>query len=340
MTSNLGFNQFSQPFAQSDEGFIGPLLQATQLAPEAEARITSVARKLIETLRVKSTRLGGFDDLLHEYSLSSEEGLALMVLAEALLRVPDDLTADRLLADKLTSSHWAEHGNGSAPLVVAASAWAFGLSSRVIGKAQQPEGLIKSLAQRLGMGTVRLAARQAMRIMGTHFVLGETIEAGLREASTTTSGLSRYSFDMLGEGARTQADAEHYFNSYAHAIDRIGASAGARPLPERPGISIKLSGLHPRYEPRARARVLSELTPRVLDLALMAKANNLNFTIDAEEAGRLELSLDLIELLLADSRLRGWDGFGLAVQAYQKRAFAVIEQAQVDGAACQGCLLG
>jgi RHH-type proline utilization regulon transcriptional repressor/proline dehydrogenase/delta 1-pyrroline-5-carboxylate dehydrogenase len=179
--------------------------------------------------------------------------------------------------------------------------------------------------KRLGAPAVRAATRQAMRLMGSHFVLGETIEAALARAQS--GAFPRYSFDMLGEGARTAADAERYFQAYASAIDAIGASAGTRSLPDRPGISIKLSALHPRFEALSRQRVMAELVPRLIDLAQRAKAYDLNFTVDAEEADRLELSLEVIAAAFSDASLKGWDGFGLAIQAYQKRATAVIDYA-------------
>ena len=196
------------------------------------------------------------------------------------------------------------------------------MSARVIQPGETPQGTIGRLAKRLGVPAVRAATRQAMRLMGSHFVLGETIEAALERAHSADA--TRYSFDMLGEGARTAADAERYFNSYASAIEAIGRAAGDRPLPERPGISVKLSALHPRFEAVSRQRVMTELVPRLIDLARRAMNHDLNFTVDAEEADRLELSLEVIAAAFGDASFKGWDGFGLAIQAYQKRAAAVI----------------
>jgi RHH-type proline utilization regulon transcriptional repressor/proline dehydrogenase/delta 1-pyrroline-5-carboxylate dehydrogenase len=325
MTSHSTYPAFSAPYAQEDELLAAQLLADAGLDPKAEARIDRRALRLIDAVRAKSIRIGGVEDLLREYSLSSEEGLALMVLAESLLRVPDDLTADRLIEDKLASAHWSRHAGDSEALLVAVAAWALGVTARVIGKGKTAEGVVAALAHRIGMGAVRAAARRAVQLIGSHFVFGQTIEAALERARSTNGRLYRYSFDMLGEGARTQADAQHYFASYAKAIEAIGESAGRGSLPERPGISVKLSALHPRYEPLSRPRVLAELAPHVAGLARTAKRHELNFTIDAEEADRLELSLDIVDLLLADPSLAGWDGFGLAVQAYQKRALAVID---------------
>src|SRR5437763_2685078 len=254
-----------------------------------------------------------------------------MVLAVALLRVPDAATADRLIEDKLSSGDWSYHETKSSALLVSASAWALGISARIIQPGEKPENVLESLGKRLGLPALRTATRQAMRLLGSHFVLGQTIDEALSRAGHSRE--FRYSYDMLGEGARTEADAERYFQSYAHAIAAIGASAGNARLPDRPGISVKLSALHPRYEAISREHVLRELTPRVLELARGAKAHDLNFTVDAEEADRLELSLEVIGAVLADSSLAGWDGFGLAIQAYQKRAGAVIDWARDVSAA-------
>jgi RHH-type proline utilization regulon transcriptional repressor/proline dehydrogenase/delta 1-pyrroline-5-carboxylate dehydrogenase len=246
-----------------------------------------------------------------------------MVLAEALLRVPDAETADRLIEDKLQAGDWTRHGSRSAPLLVSASAWTLGLTVKVIHPGETPEGIVDALIKRLGLPAVRAATRQAMRLLGSHFVLGQTIKEALGRAGSHRECL--YSFDMLGEGARTGADARHYLDSYAHAIEAIGKTAGNDPLPRRPGISVKLSALHPRFEPLSRDRVLAELVPNLLELAQLAKRHELNFTVDAEEADRLELSLDVIAATLRDASLAGWDGFGLAVQAYQKRARPLID---------------
>ena len=339
MTSELALPVFAAPYAPADEPLAAEFLKDADLARDAEARIDSLASRLIAAVRAKSSRIGGLEDLLREYSLSSEEGLALMVLAEALLRVPDDYTADLLIEDKLASAHWRSHAGGSEALLVSAAAWALGVTAQVIEKGKTAHGIVADVARRIGMGAVRAAARQAMQLMGSHFVFGETIESALSRASSHEGRLSRYSFDMLGEGARTKDDAKHYFASYAHAIEAIGASASQKSSAERPGISVKLSALHPRYEPQSRARVLAELAPRAAELARMAKRHDLNFTIDAEEADRLELSLDVVDLLLFDPSLAGWDGFGLAVQAYQKRALMVIDHVVVAARQCNRRLM-
>jgi RHH-type proline utilization regulon transcriptional repressor/proline dehydrogenase/delta 1-pyrroline-5-carboxylate dehydrogenase len=314
---------FTAPYAADDIAIARQLLGASRLSGDREARIDQTATRLIEAIRADDDRLGGVEDMLREFALSTTEGLALMVLAEALLRVPDARTADRFIEDKLGEGDFIHHETRSSAFLVNASAWALGMSARVIQPGETPDGTIGRLVKRLGAPAVRAATRQAMRLMGSHFVLGETIEAALARAQS--SAAPRYSFDMLGEGARTAADAERYFNAYASAIEAIGASAGSRPLPDRPGISIKLSALHPRFEALSRQRVMTELVPRLVDLAQRAKSFNLNLTVDAEEADRLELSLEVIAAGFADASLAGWDGFGLAIQAYQKRAGAVID---------------
>ena len=316
---------FDAPYAEDDARIAARLLAGASLAPEREARIDERARDLIGAIRARAGGLGGIEELLREYSLSTKEGLALMVLAEALLRVPDAATADRLIEDKLGQADFGSHEPRSEAFLVNASAWALGVTARIIQPGETPEGILGQLAKRLGLPAVRAATRRAMRVMGNHFVLGQTIEEALERGRSGAGRLYRYSFDMLGEGARTAQDARRYFESYAAAIDAIGRAAGNAALPERPGISVKLSALHPRYEAVSRERVLRELTPLVIDLARKAKGFDLNFTVDAEEADRLELSLDVIESAFADPSLSGWDGFGLAIQAYQKRAGAVID---------------
>ncbi len=322
---------FEAPYAPDDQVIAARLLQSAGLSAAQDERIDRTAARLIEAIRNNDDPLGGVEDMLREFALSTKEGLALMVLAEALLRVPDARTADRFIEDRLGQGDFVHHETRSSAFLVNASAWALGMSARVIQPGETPQGTIGRLAKRLGVPAVRAATRQAMRLMGSHFVLGETIEGALERAQPHTAPAPRYSFDMLGEAARTAADAERYFNSYASAIDAIGRGAGHRPLPDRPGISVKLSALHPRYEAISHRRVMTELVPRLINLARRAKTHDLNFTVDAEEADRLELSLDVIATALADASLKGWDGFGLAIQAYQKRASEVIDY--VDGLA-------
>jgi RHH-type proline utilization regulon transcriptional repressor/proline dehydrogenase/delta 1-pyrroline-5-carboxylate dehydrogenase len=317
---------FAAAFAPDDSAMAAALLETARLGAAQEQRIDRLATRLIEAIRANDDRLGGVEDMLREFALTTKEGLALMVLAEALLRVPDARTADQFIEDKLGEGDFIHHETKSSAFLVNASAWALGMSARVIQPGETPQGTIGRLAKRLGAPAVRAATRQAMRLMGSHFVLGETIEAALARAQSPSSArVPRYSFDMLGEGARTTADAQRYFNSYQRAIDAIGRSVDDRALPDRPGISVKLSALHPRFEAVSHGRVMAELVPLLLRLARQAKSCDLNFTVDAEEADRLELSLDVIAAVLGEKSLAGWDGFGLAIQAYQKRAADVID---------------
>src|SRR5712671_780939 len=325
MTSDSShFPPFKAPYAADDCVIAARLLETAKLSAAQDARIDRTATRLIDAIRASDDRLGGVEDMLREFALTTKEGLALMVLAEALLRVPDARTADQFIEDKLGEGDFIHHETRSSAFLVNASAWALGMSARVIQPGETPQGTIGRLTKRLGAPAVRAATRQAMRLMGNHFVLGETIESALSRAQPDSARHQRYSFDMLGEGARTADDATRYLKSYASAIEAIGRTADDRPLPDRPGISVKLSALHPRFEALSRRRVMTELVPRLIDLARWAKAHDLNFTVDAEEADRLELSLDVIAAAFSDASLKGWDGFGLAIQAYQKRAEAVI----------------
>jgi RHH-type proline utilization regulon transcriptional repressor/proline dehydrogenase/delta 1-pyrroline-5-carboxylate dehydrogenase len=317
--------RFSAPYAPDDAPLIRWYIADTALSPAAEARIDARATSLIEAIRASAGSIGGLEDFLREFALSTQEGLALMVLAEALLRIPDATTQDKLIEEKLGGGDWEEHAGKHDTMFVAASVWALGLSSRIVQPGDTPKGIFAGMVRRLGQPAVRAATRQAMRVLGHHFVLGETIGDALRRARPAEARGSRHSYDMLGEGARTSADAERYLEAYASALAEIGKAAGTQALPDRPGISVKLSALHPRYEAVQQARVLAELNPRLLMLARQAKRYDLNLTVDAEEADRLELSLAVVGGVAADPSLAGWDGFGIAIQAYQKRAFAVVE---------------
>jgi RHH-type transcriptional regulator, proline utilization regulon repressor / proline dehydrogenase / delta 1-pyrroline-5-carboxylate dehydrogenase len=330
---DAGLPNFSAPFAPPDEQLAKAFLADAGRDSAAETRIDARATTLVKAIRDKAAGLGGIEQFLHAYSLSTREGLALMVLAEALLRVPDAATADRLIEDKLAAGRWLDSEVKSNAILVSASAWTLGVAARVVHPGETPDTILDAIVRRLGMPTVRAAIRQAMRLLGSHFVIGQTIEDALSRSRGHRE--FRYSFDMLGEGARTAADADKYFDAYAGAIAAIASHAGNAPQPARPGISVKLSALHPRYEAISRERLRQELIPRVCELARLARDGDLQFTIDAEEADRLELSLDIAGSVLKDSSLQGWDGFGLAVQAYQKRALAVIGWIEDVAAALQ-----
>ncbi|MGH6989260.1 MAG: bifunctional proline dehydrogenase/L-glutamate gamma-semialdehyde dehydrogenase PutA [Stellaceae bacterium] len=318
------FPLFTAPYAEDDVVIARRLLEAPALTPDADRRLADRAAELIAAIRGDDGG-GRLEALLHEYALSTREGLALMVLAESLLRVPDAATADRLIEEKLAQGDFGRHAARSPSFLVQASAWMLGVTARVVRPGDTPEDILRALVKRLGMPAVRLATRRAIRLLGDQFVFSETIDEAVARVTSGTAPLARYSFDMLGEGARTAADARRYRDAYEAAIAAIGRAAGDRQFPDRPGISVKLSALHPRYEATSRERVLRELVPAVIELARAARVRDLNFTIDAEEADRLELSLDVVAATVADPGLKGWDGFGLAVQAYQKRASAVID---------------
>ncbi len=311
------------PYAEDDDAVAARLLAADRAVDAKHETVDRRARELILAIRAQSSGFGGVEALLREFSLSTKEGVALMVLAEALLRIPDAETTDRLIEDKLAAGGFEHHKSKSETLLVNASVWALALSARTIQPGESPEGILASLARRIGLPAVRTAMRQAMRVMGQHFVFGENIEGALSRAAEAPR--YRYSFDMLGEGARTAADAARYREAYRHAILAIGQSAESTPAADKPGISVKLSALHPRYEATNKDRVMRELPPVLLELAQAAKSRGLHFTVDAEEADRLELSLDVIAAVFADPSLESWSGFGIAVQAYQKRASAAID---------------
>ena len=318
-----------EAYRADETGCVRLLADAAQLPHDAIDRVAERARALVAEVRQNSHGHGGLDAFLHEFELSSREGVVLMCLAEALLRVPDAHTVDKLIADKIADADWEGHLGQSDSLFVNASTWALMLTGRVIrledSVTQDLAGALRRLVHRSGEPVIRSAVMQAMRILGRQFVMGRTIKEALERAKPEERKGYRYSYDMLGEAARTRADAERYFESYRKAIAAIGKAAAGRGPIHSPGISVKLSALHPRYEFGQRARVLDELVPRLKALALEAKAVGIGFTIDAEEADRLDLSLDVIEAVPGDPELAGWDGYGLAVQAYQKRAVPLID---------------
>ncbi|MBM3600438.1 MAG: bifunctional proline dehydrogenase/L-glutamate gamma-semialdehyde dehydrogenase PutA [Alphaproteobacteria bacterium] len=305
------------------------LLAELDLPAEQLDRIAETARRLVGEVRARRVGAGGIDAFLHEYELSSQEGVVLMCLAEALLRIPDADTADRLIRDKLGSAQWDKHLGQSDSLFVNASTWALMLTGRLVkfgdAESENLSNVLKRLVVRSGEPVIRQAVTQAMRILGRQFVMGRTIAEALERAQAMEKRGYRYSYDMLGEAARTMADADRYMRAYERAIAAIGTAAAGRGPIKGPGISVKLSAIHPRYEVAQRARVMAELVPRLKSLGLAAKRFDIGFTVDAEEADRLDLSLDVIAAVHGDAALDGWQGFGLAIQAYQKRATHVID---------------
>jgi RHH-type proline utilization regulon transcriptional repressor/proline dehydrogenase/delta 1-pyrroline-5-carboxylate dehydrogenase len=315
---------------QDEDAAVAKLIAEAPLDPAARASVGAEARALVVRARKLKRRKGVMESFLEEFGLSNAEGLALMCLAEALLRVPDAETADKLIAEKIKNGRWAEHIGKSDHWLVNAGTWGLMLTGRIATLPEEMEGdaaqFMAHLVSRAGEPVVRAAAMQAMRILGEQFVLGRNIENALKRGAAMSRGpaATRYSFDMLGEGARTDADAVRYTESYAAAIAEVGeASAGAGPIAAN-GISVKMSALHPRYDSRQEERVFAELYPRVLKLAEDAKRWNIGLTLDAEEADRLVLSLKIFERLATAPSLAGWTGLGLAVQAYQKRTRDVL----------------
>ena len=298
------------------------------------------ARALVERCRAAGHRAGTLDAFLLEFGLSNEEGVTLLCLAEALLRVPDEKTADALIAEKVRSGDWSAHFGQSPSPFVNVSVWGLMLTGRLVtlpADAQaNPKAWLRRFVSRLGEPVVRAAVAQAMRILGEQFVLGRTLGEALRRGrSLSERPLSGFSYDMLGEGARTYADAERYFGAYAQAIDALGHAGRAAQPDQAQGVSVKLSALHPRLEQRQRGRLLDELAPKLKALAVQAKRHGLQLSLDAEEASRLELNLDLFEGLAQDPDLADWPGLGFVLQAYQKRAPLVADWL-VALAACTG----
>ncbi len=304
------------------------LLPEARLADAERSRAESLAADLVQRVRARARDRGAIEAFMQQYDLGSEEGVLLMCVAEALLRIPDEATADRLIADKLGEADWRRHLGQSDSLLVNASTWGLLLTGHLVDLAdatrRDSHGAFSRLLGRLGEPVVRLAVRQAMRIMGHQFVMGRSIGEALARSRKGEQAAYRYSFDMLGEAALTAADAARYLEAYRRAIHAIGADGPYAEVLAAPSISVKLSALHPRYEHAKRARVLAELVPHVAELAALARRYGIGFTVDAEESDRLELSLDLIAQVLADPVLAEWNGFGLAVQAYQLRAPEVI----------------
>ena len=309
---------------------VGELLAAARLAPDAAARVHDRAHAFVRAVRERQQAHTGMQSFLREYDLSSQEGVLLMCVAEALLRIPDAATADKLIRDKFSQGDWERHVGRNRSLLLNAGTWGMMLTGKLVAldddSARNPGTWFARLAARAGEPVVRLALRQGMKLMAEQFVMGRTIEEALERSRDAAQTSYRHSFDMLGEAALTAADAARYFVAYERAIDAIAAFAGSRGTTfERPGISIKLSALHPRYEFAQRARVLAELAPRVQSLVERARRGDIGVTLDAEEADRLDLSLDIVERVFASGALAGWEGFGVAVQAYLKRAPFVID---------------
>ena len=327
-TAPIDRTALRKAFRMDEEACVAERMPQAAPASAVHGDAAALAGRLIAGARAH--KAAGLDAFLNAYGLATEEGIALMCLAEALLRVPDTETADALIHDKLAGIDWGEHLGESSSTFVNAATFSLMLTGQVLrGGARDDAGFANALRRavgRLGEPVIRQATLQAMRILGGQFVFGRTIEEALRRAEPEQKRGLTHSFDMLGEAAMTFADAERYRQSYAMAIERLAreAKGGVR---ASPGISVKLSALYPRYDFLHAEAAKAALVPIVRELALAARAADIHFTIDAEEAERLELSLDIIEALVADDELfaGGWEGFGLALQAYQKRAVPLCD---------------
>ncbi|MDH3325497.1 MAG: bifunctional proline dehydrogenase/L-glutamate gamma-semialdehyde dehydrogenase PutA [Gammaproteobacteria bacterium] len=315
----------------SDESLcISGLLKSIDISPDDLQKIESGARDLVTVARQNKSSQGTIEAFIREYSLSSEEGIILMCLAEALLRIPDDITADRLIKSKLALAEFQTHIGNSHSLFVNASTWGLMLTGKLVNvrEVSTLSDQFVKLIGRMGEPVIRGVLRQAMKIMASQYVMGENIDSALQRGAKEFDENYRFSYDMLGESALSKVDASRYFKAYKHSIEIISRSISTGNYTEAvaaPSISIKLSALHPRYEISQHERVMSELMPDVLSLVQFACEKNVAVTLDAEEADRLDLSLEIFEKLICDKSLDGWNGLGIAVQAYQKRAMHVLD---------------
>lgn len=321
----------SEAYLMDETKCVTQRVKQAQLDTKTREQIKQRAMALVNQIRSQGLSTGGIEAFLSEYDLSSSEGIVLMCIAESLLRIPDDATANKLIQDKLSKGNWQTHLGESPSLFVNASTWGLMLTGQIMALPGKPPSSanewLKKLIARSGEPVVRLAMKQAMRILGYQFVMGQTIESAILRSKNKENTPYLHSFDMLGEAALTAGDVAHYFNAYQHAIKTLRHSGDkSKTLYQQTSISIKLSALHPRYQMAQRQRVLDELLPRLRSLIQDAKAANITLILDAEESGRLELSLELFEQLFGDAESADWPGLGLAVQAYQKRAFPVIQK--------------
>ncbi|WP_047237280.1 trifunctional transcriptional regulator/proline dehydrogenase/L-glutamate gamma-semialdehyde dehydrogenase [Chromobacterium subtsugae] len=314
-------------YRRDERECVQALLAQAAMSPEQVKSVQQLASRLVTEVRRERTRSSGVDALMHEFSLDSSEGIALMCLAEALLRIPDRVTADKLIRDKISRGDWKAHLGNSSSLFVNAAAWGLLVTGKLVSS-HSASGLSAAMTRLIAKGgepLIRKGVDMAMRMLGKQFVTGETIEEALANGREREARGYRFSYDMLGEAAMTEADAQRYLKDYVTAIHAIGKESNGRGIYEGPGISVKLSAIHPRYARLKHERMMSELLPRLKDLFLLAKQYNIGLNIDAEEADRLEISMDLVEALANDPDLNGFEGIGIVVQAYQKRCPYVID---------------
>ncbi len=302
-------------------------IEEARLSVDDEKNTQQLARRLVTHVRQNRSKASGVDALMQEFSLDSEEGVALMCLAEALLRIPDAETANKLIRDKIGGANWVSHLGQSDYLFVNAAAWGLVLTGKLV-ESHSETGLGAALTRLMAKGgesLIRKGVDVAMRLLGQQFVTGQDIHQALKNGREREKKGYQFSYDMLGEAAMTEADAQRYLADYVTAMHAIGAASAGAGIQAGPGLSVKLSALHPRYSRAQVGRVMSEMYPRVKSLFVLAKKYNIGLNIDAEEADRLEISLDLIEALAQDPDLAGFDGIGIVVQAYQKRCPFVID---------------
>ncbi|HEX6796025.1 MAG TPA: proline dehydrogenase family protein, partial [Casimicrobiaceae bacterium] len=313
--------------AMREEEVVQALMQEARMDAPTLAKAQELASRLAQGVRDARIDAGGVDLLTQEFSLDSREGIALMCLAEAMLRIPDTATRNQLIRDKIVDADWRAHIGKSPSLFVNATAWGLLVTGKLL-KQPDENALAEALTRVVrkgGEAVVRAGVAYAMRMLGKQFVTGQTIEEAIGVARSRESNGYRYTYDMLGEAALTDVDAQAYFESYRHAIEAIGKDARARGPIEGPGVSVKISGLHPRYELPQRERVLNELYPRLLELAELSKQHGIGFHLDQEESARFDLTLEMLERLCREPSLRGWNGIGISLQAYQKRGRAVAD---------------
>ncbi|TDG10999.1 bifunctional proline dehydrogenase/L-glutamate gamma-semialdehyde dehydrogenase PutA [Paraburkholderia guartelaensis] len=328
-TANLSVlrQRIAEASALPEEAVVQTLMRRAQMDASTLAKAQELAARLAQGVRDARIDAGGVDLLTQEFSLDSREGIALMCLAEAMLRIPDTDTRNQLIRDKIVDADWRAHVGKSPSMFVNATAWGLLVTGKLL-KQPDENALAEALTRVVrkgGEAVVRAGVAYAMRMLGKQFVTGQTIEEAIGAAKGRESGGYRYSYDMLGEAALTDEDAQTYFESYRHAIEAIGKDAQGRGPIDGPGVSVKISGLHPRYELAQRERVLAELYPRLLELAQLAKQYGIGFHLDQEESARFELTLEMLEMLCNDPSLRGWNGIGISLQAYQKRGHAVAD---------------
>lgn len=320
----------NQAYLGDETELVEKLITAATLPTDAVNHIQKKAEQLVSQVRKTRLNQGGLDAFLYQYDLSSQEGIALMCLAEALLRIPDKATVNKLIRDKITRADWEEHLGQSESLFVNAATWGLMLTGKIISPSEKDSHALhktlKKLVARGGEPFIRKTMAHAMKILGNQFVMGQTITKAIKRSQPLEKQGYLFSYDMLGEAARTMADANRYFNSYQKAIEKIGeATVGKTPITGS-GISIKLSALHPRYEYSQQDIIIPYLTQKLLTLAIHCKKVNIGLTVDAEEAERLDISIEIIKRVFCDPALKNWDGFGLALQSYQKRGYYLIDE--------------